>query len=265
MPPQTRSRATGIIKKTKYKDSLDLSDIDSSGSHSSSRAKKHSKRGKGGDDESEFSASGDGTSSESESQSVSENVKSEDGDEVNSVDDEVVVRRPPSRPIKISSRRVVENTESVRVAKLQVVNQALLRKDTNELRRGIRSELEVFPDAISTIAFIGDNFVTLSQQVPGDMRQALELDMINLILSYMIRINISAVSFFFTCSCRGVPKELASEYLLKLQGVCRELLEDHKSLEAANVKGTVDPIVSQYVPHWAFDISFSPPDIFIES
>jgi hypothetical protein len=251
-----------MIRKTKYKDSLDLSDIDSSGSHSSSRAKKHSKRGKGGDDESEFSESGDGTSSESESQSVSENVKSEDGNEVNSVDDD---RRPPSRPIKISSRRVIENAESVRVAKLQVVNQALLRKDTNELRRGIRSELEVFPDAISTIAFIGENFVRLSQQVPGDMRQALEQDMINLLLSYMIRMDISSVSFFFTCSCRGVPKELASEYLLKLQGVCRELLEDPKWLEAADMKGSVDPIVSKYFPHWAFDISFSPPDIFIES
>ena len=262
MPPQTRSRASGVVKKIKYNDSLDLSDADSASDYSREGRKKLSRR-KGSEDESYFTESDKGTVSESVSHSESSVDSSDKVEEIEGGEDVDDQKRLTLRPKNRGSNRQFRPSRDIpAVIKLTSVNSSLLTLDEVEIKGRILEEMT--PSLRATVSYLGMKLATLSEGLSDDAKKALELETINITLSCFVRSRVPPVSAFFDCSCVGISREIASKYFSNLQAVVRELLREKRNRTECELNA-VDPLVLQYDPKWINNITFSARDIFIES
>lgn len=202
MPITTRSRATGIVKKIKVEDSLDLSDSVSSG-HPVKREPKFRRANKKLSLDSEFELTAGDSTSESrtvEESSVSDFVAKE----VESVDEKVVVfSTRTSRSGRRTRSRLGGISETpYPVEKLYRFPDAHFATSLDSLRDSIKSQLDVsleFPDKD-------------------------DIFRVNRVLQILKQHKVREVFAFANSSFIGVPKERVAAYWTKLYTIALELL-----------------------------------------
>ena len=276
MPPTTRSRVSGIVRKVRYQDSSDSTDSNSEKEVQRKPRTVATRRKKDSDVDSEFSVSNDDTVSES-----TDGASGASGDHVDSrgVDDytmddgeDIDLRRgkskrsPATRSVNSKPRRHVGLGEpSPSVIKLRAFPLDMLTVSSVELAESIEADLRGNNAAIATIQFLSAKYTSLIEELglSDKIKSELELETVNLLLDYLCRIGVHPIAQFRKSSCLGINHALIKQYFSKLQEVARGLLQSAAGSSQAEL-GEVDTHILHYDPKWINSIPVVHPSTFTE-